>query len=166
MTQSNTDNSSFLPLALAGCVIVGGLVFAVAAGMGVVVMAGAGVAAGVFSSREAAVAAYEQQIAMDEARLAAEAEQRMGMDEARRAAEAAAVEAAPTSRVTSSGEGTVVLISGDRRYPLPADVPVGTYSFEASFPDVPQAIVGSMKVQAGQDAMLHCVAAFRLCREK
>lgn len=168
MTQSNSENSSFLPLALAGCVVVGGLCFAVAAGVGVVVMAGAGVAAGVFSRREQEVAAYEQQIAMDEARLAAEAEERMGMEEARRNAEgqdAAAPEPLGTGRVklVSDGVVTAVLVSGDQRYPLPADVPAGSYSIEASFPEIQRVKAGTVRVDEGREVTIRCSTAFLTC---
>ena len=64
-------------------------------------------------------------------------------------------------RVT--GDATLVQFkSGSRRYGA-GELPPGTYSIEARFPDQEPIPAGTIEVGSGQTLTVHCSAGFRRC---
>jgi hypothetical protein len=63
-----------------------------------------------------------------------------------------------------SGDGTVVLIGGTRRYPLPATMQPGTYSIEVTFSGEPPVTTGKVRVKEGEDIVITCKSAMGICR--
>ena len=73
-------------------------------------------------------------------------------------------EAKPTGRARYSGDATkVMLLTGTKRYSLPADVPAGTYDVEAIFPGRGQVRAGSVRVVEGTELVLRCQDVFGRC---
>lgn len=68
------------------------------------------------------------------------------------------------SRVTTSGDGKVVLIGGTKRYPLPATMQPGTYSIEVTFSGEPPVTTGKVRVKEGEDIVITCKSAMGICR--
>ena len=78
--------------------------------------------------------------------------------------EPASPAARPTGHVRYVGDATkVMLLTGTKRYSLPADVPAGSYDVEAIFPARGQVRAGSVRVVEGTELNLRCQDAFGRC---
>jgi hypothetical protein len=66
--------------------------------------------------------------------------------------------------VTAEGDATqVVLRHKQKSAPLPAEIPPGTYTWEATFADAGPPVSGSITLTAGTPAVVACTAATRSC---
>ena len=63
-----------------------------------------------------------------------------------------------------TGDGTVVLIAGSKRYPLPATLPAASYTIEVTFPGEPAVTTGKVRVKEGEDVVITCKSAMGICR--
>ena len=68
-------------------------------------------------------------------------------------------------KVTVEGAATVVLIGGDgSRTTLPASVPSGSYTMEATFSDGVPVNVGKVTVEEGGSHVVRCNENMGICR--
>jgi hypothetical protein len=68
------------------------------------------------------------------------------------------------TQVDVEGNAKVVLISGDRRYPVPGQVPPGSYDIEATFSDGIPVNVGRMTVGESGSHVVRCNENMGICR--
>lgn len=65
--------------------------------------------------------------------------------------------------VEVSGDAKVVLVHGEQRYLLPAEVPRGRYAIEATFPDQQAFEAGRITVMGGAPLTVVCLERLGLC---
>ena len=68
------------------------------------------------------------------------------------------------AKVSASGDGTVVLVAGAKRYTVPGTVPAGTYEIQVTFPGEAAAPAGKVRITDAVDVVIACKASMGICR--
>jgi hypothetical protein len=79
-----------------------------------------------------------------------------------------APEPAPSSDsyISLDGDGSVVLVGGGRRHPVPGNVPAGRYDIEVTFSGQEAVSVDRITVREGSNATIRCNARMGVCRSR